>query len=68
MAVVCGAELNFPDSLLIFVLCVVTSYFRELTFTSVSVPDDTLYPFLMSLEISSALCRCCRPIAVFVVQ
>jgi hypothetical protein len=40
MAVVCGAELNFPDSLLIFVLCVVTSSFRELAVTSVSESDD----------------------------
>jgi len=40
MAVVCGAELNFPDSLLIFVLCIVTSSFRELAVTSVSESDD----------------------------
>jgi len=40
MAVALGTKLNFPDSLLIFVLCLVISSFRELVVTSVSVPDD----------------------------
>ena len=40
MAVVWGTELNFPDSLLIFVLYVIISSFRELAVTSVSASDD----------------------------
>jgi len=40
MAVDWGIKLNFPDSLLIFVLCVVISSFRVLAVTSVSLPED----------------------------
>lgn len=39
-AVVWGTEMDFQDSFLIFVVCVVIISFREVTAKSISVSDD----------------------------